>query len=70
MNIIEREIKRRQDVIESKAVKQKKAELLEKELAEIRQDILEINVEVLTAEIDELRAYLTKDTEVEPEPTI
>lgn len=71
MNIIEREIKKRQDLIASKADKEAEAERLEMELAALRQAILGINVEVLTAEIEELQAYLAKDTQVEPaEPII
>lgn len=65
MNIIEREIKKRQDLIASKAEKEAEAERLEMELAALRQAILGINVEVLTAEIEELQAYLDKDTEPE-----
>lgn len=71
MNIIEREIKKRQDLIASKADKEAEAERRENELAALRQAILGINVEVLTAEIEELQAYLDKDTQVEPaEPII
>lgn len=66
MNIIEREIKKRQDLIASKADKEAEAERRENELAALRQAILGINVEVLTAEIEELQAYLEKDTQVEP----
>lgn len=66
MNIIEREIKKRQDLIASKADKEAEAERRENELAALRQAILGINVEVLTAEIEELQAYLDKDTQVEP----
>lgn len=66
MNIIEREIKKRQDLITSKADKEAEAERRENELAALRQAILGINVEVLTAEIEELQAYLEKDTQVEP----
>lgn len=66
MNIIEKEIKKRQDLITSKADKEAEAERRENELAALRQAILGINVEVLTAEIEELQAYLDKDTQVEP----
>lgn len=71
MNIIEREIKKRQDLITSKADKEAEAERLERELAELKLAIESIKEDVLTAEIEELQAYLAKDTQVEPaEPII
>lgn len=68
MNIIEREIKERLDLIESVDVKKANIVELERQLAEEKASIENIDVETLTAEIEELKSYLPK-TEEEPNTT-
>ena len=60
MNIIEREIKEREDIIGSVDVKASRVEELEKELATIKHELSLIDVDALTAEIEELKTYLPK----------
>lgn len=69
MNIIEREIAKRQAVIDSKAEKLARAEELKKEAEELEIEALNIETEVLEAEIVELKTYLpvVETEEVEKE---
>ena len=69
MNIIEREIAKRQAVIESKAEKFAKADELRKEAELLENEALTIETDVLEAEIVELKTYLpvVETEEVEKE---
>lgn len=68
MNIIEREIAKRQEIIDSKAEKLAKAEELKKEAEALEVEAVEINTEVLEAEIVELKTFLpVVEEEVENE---
>lgn len=61
MNIIEREIAKRQDVIDAKAEKVARVDELRNEIVVLENEIALIDVDVLVAEIDELRGYLVED---------
>ena len=63
MNIIEKEIARREALIEEKEVKEEKILDLEEQLRELRQEAAVIDPEQLEREIDELRGYLPPATE-------
>lgn len=67
MGIIEREIEKRQAVIDSKADKEHRLEELKTEFDALQAEIAEIDVETLNAEIEELSTYLphTEETPVE-----
>ena len=58
MNIIEKEIAKRQEIIDSKAEKLAKAEELKKEAEALELEALAIETEVLEAEIEELKGFL------------
>lgn len=58
MNIIEREIAKRQAIIDSKAEKFARAEELRKEAEALENEALAIETDVLEAEIVELKTFL------------
>lgn len=58
MNIIEREIAKRQEIIDGKAEKLAKAEELRKEAEELELEALAVDVDVYVAEIEELKSFL------------
>ena len=58
MNIIEREIAKRQEIIDGKAEKLATAEELRKEAEELEAEALAVDVEVYVAEIEELKSFL------------
>lgn len=60
-NIIEREIAKRQDVIDSKVEMEAKIEDLKAEINSLVVKVEAINVETLEAEIEELKTYLAED---------
>lgn len=60
-NIIEKEIAKRQDVIDSKVEMEAKIEDLKAEINMLVVKVEEIDVEVLEAEINELKTYLEED---------
>ena len=71
MNIIEREIAKRQEIVNSKAEKLAKAEELKKEAEALEIEALDIDTEVLEAEIIELKTYLpVVEKEVENEEEV
>ena len=71
MNIIEREIAKRQEIIDSKAEKLAKAEELRKEAEALELEALEIDTECLTAEIVEFKTFLpVVEEEVEKEEEV
>ena len=61
MNIIEREIAKRQDVIDAKEEKEAKIVDLRNEIVVLENEVALIDVEVLEAEIEELKGYLAED---------
>ena len=65
MTIIERELAKRQEIIDGKAEKIAKAEDLRKELEALEVEIAGIDTENLVAEIEELRTYLPHEEEPE-----
>lgn len=69
MNIIEREIAKRQEVIDNKAEKIAKAEELRTALAILDAEIAQIDTDVLAAEIEELKTFLPKE-DVADEPIV
>lgn len=60
-NIIEREIAKRQDVIDSKAEKEAKLVELKDEVVALEEEIGSIDTTVLEAEIEELKTYLEEE---------
>ena len=68
MNIIEREIAKRQEIIDSKAEKLAKAEELKKEAEALELEALAIDTEVLEAEVEELKTFLPAVEETEEAP--
>lgn len=60
MNIIEREIKKRQDLVAGHEEKMEKASALEQEAAKLREELERTNVFELVNEIAELESYLPK----------
>lgn len=60
-NIIEREIAKRQDVIDSKVEKIARVDELKAEIDVLVAEIEMIDVDTLVAEIDELKTYLAED---------
>lgn len=62
MNIIEREIKKREDLISECEAKLAEADELEARAAAIKAEFGNIDKAVLAAEIDELRAFLVQDS--------
>ena len=60
-NIIEREIAKRQDVIDSKAEKEAKLVELKDEVVALEEEIASIDTTVLEAEIEELKTYLEEE---------
>lgn len=60
-NIIEREIAKRQDVIDSKVEKIARVDELKAEIDVLVDEIEMIDVDTLVAEIDELKTYLAED---------
>lgn len=60
-NIIEREIAKRQDVIDSKVEMEAKIEDLKAEINMLVVKVEAIDVETLEAEIEELKTYLAED---------
>lgn len=60
-NIIEKEIAKRQDIIDSKVEMEAKIENLKAEINMLVVKVEEIDVEVLEAEINELKTYLEED---------
>lgn len=60
-NIIEKEIAKRQDIIDSKVEMEAKIEDLKAEINMLVVKVEEIDVEVLEAEINELKTYLEED---------
>lgn len=60
-NIIEREIAKRQDVIDSKAEKEAKLVELKDEVVALEEEIASIDTTVLEAEIAELKTYLEEE---------
>lgn len=65
MSIIEREIEKRQAIIDSKEEKIAKAAELRQEAEQLETEALAIQTEVLVEEILELKSYLPKPEEVE-----
>jgi DNA repair exonuclease SbcCD ATPase subunit len=65
VNIIEKEIARREALIEEKDAKEEKILELEEQLSELRQEVAVIDPEQLEREIEELRVYLPSPA-VEP----
>ena len=61
MNIIEREIAKRQEIIDGKAEKVATLEALKVEIEALEEAIADIDEETLLAEIEELKDYLPKD---------
>ena len=61
MNIIEREIAKRQEVIDAKVEKEAKIEDLKAEIVVLEEEVASIDVVVLEAEIEELKGYLVED---------
>jgi len=68
MNIIEREIKKREDLIVTRSDKLAEAEQLEAQAADIRGEYEPLDVGVLQAEIDELRTYIAQSDESPEQP--
>lgn len=60
-NIIEREIAKRQDVIDSKAEKEARLVELKDEVIALEEEIASIDTTVLEAEIEELKTYLEEE---------
>lgn len=60
-NIIEREIAKRQDVIDSKAEKEARLVELKDEVVALEEEIASIDTTVLEAEIAELKTYLEEE---------
>ena len=60
-NIIEREIAKRQDVIDSKAEKEARLVELKDEVVALEEEIASIDTTVLEAEIEELKTYLEEE---------
>ena len=69
MTIIDREIAKRQVIIDGKAEKIARAEDLRNELEALEVEIAGIDTETLTAEIEELKSYLPHEDEPEAEAT-
>lgn len=63
MNIIESEIKKREDLIAAREEKLAEAEALEIKVQELRQECELIKVEELQKDIDELKTYLPQPDE-------
>lgn len=63
MNIIEKEIARRELLIEEKEIKEEKILDLEEQLNELRQEVAAIDPEMLEREIEELKVYLPSPAE-------
>lgn len=77
MSIIEKTIKEREDIIASVDVRKAKIEeltqkidVLTKELAVEQEELSKINVDVLVAEIEELKTYLPRPVEAVEEAPI
>ena len=60
-NIIEREIAKRQEVIDAKAEKEARLVELKDEVVALEEDIASIDTTVLEAEIAELKTYLEEE---------
>lgn len=60
-NIIEREIAKRQDVIDAKAEKEARLVELKDEVATLEEEVASIDTTVLEAEIAELKTYLEEE---------
>ena len=60
-NIIEREIAKRQEVIDAKAEKEARLVELKDEVVALEEEIASIDTTVLEAEIDELKTYLEEE---------
>ena len=69
MTIIEREIAKRQEIIDGKAEKIARAEDLRNELEALEVEIADTDTLVLEAEIEELKTYLPHEDEPEAEET-
>lgn len=67
MTIIEKEIAKREALIEEKAEKEAKLEALKAEAAALEADIANTDTEVLQAEVDELKTYLPQPEQAAPE---
>ncbi len=61
MNIIEKEIAKRQAIIDGKAEKIAKREELQQEIAKLDDEIAKIDIETLQAEIEELKTFLPQE---------
>lgn len=62
MNIIEKEIAKRQEVIDSKVEKEARIENLKSEIVALLDEVAAIDVETLEAEIVELKSYLVENS--------
>lgn len=60
-NIIEREIAKRQEVIDAKAEKEARLVELKDEVVVLEEEIASIDTTVLEAEIEELKTYLEEE---------
>ncbi len=60
-NIIEREIAKRQEILDSKVEMEAKIEDLKAEINALVIEVSSINVEILEAEIEELKTYLEEE---------
>lgn len=60
-NIIEREIAKRQEVIDAKAEKEARLVELKDEVATLEEEVASIDTTVLEAEIAELKTYLEEE---------
>ena len=67
MTIIEIEIAKRQEIIDSRDAKVARVEDLKKELEALEVEVAGVDVEKLVAEIEELKTYLPKEEEPEAE---
>lgn len=70
MNIIEKEIQRRKDLIQSNKDKIVELELLAKRFESLKREIQEFNEEQMESEIRELETYLPKVEQPVEQPTI
>lgn len=67
MSIIEREIEKRQAIIDSKETKINELAELRIKAEELEAEIVSIDTDVLVTEIEELKSYLPKPEEPEVE---
>lgn len=69
MNIIEREIAKRQEIVDAKAEKIARIAELQEEIARLQAEVDATDVTVLEADIEELKSYLpVPETDVVEEP--